>query len=209
MKMIFATANIGWMRVRKRRGMTLVEMMITMGIFSFVVMAFMYAHLFGLTQDQLVQSKLGASDSSRRGFQTMSEDVRRSKTWQIGNVSSDVFTPITNGEEQIGNAVQIGTSIGSTSYIRYFFDTSAGELRRASSGVNGYTVIADYLTNSMSFRAENYRGEIQTELNHKGVISVALEFRQYQYPLTQVGNGNFYDYYKMAFKLTPHVPDGQ
>jgi len=58
------------------------------------------------------------------------------------------------------------------------------------------------------FRAENYRGVTQTDLTHKGVVGVLLEFAEYQYPMTQVGPGLRYDYYKMEFKVTPHVPDG-
>ena len=40
-------------------------------------------------------------------------------------------------------------------------------------------------------------------------LAASMEFCQYQYPLTKVGPGYFYDSYKSEFKLSSHVPDGQ
>jgi hypothetical protein len=60
----------------------------------------------------------------------------------------------------------------------------------------------------MYFRAEDYLGKVKTDLSYKYVIRVVMEFCQYQYPLTRVGPGYYYDYYKMEFKITPHCPDG-
>jgi len=61
----------------------------------------------------------------------------------------------------------------------------------------------------MDFRALDYTGtNLVYDITYKYVIAVALHFRQYQYPLTQVGPGALYDYYKLEFKVTPHCPDG-
>ena len=40
------------------------------------------------------------------------------------------------------------------------------------------------------------------------MIHTSLQFAEFQYPLTKVGTNYFYDYYKMEFRFTPHVPDG-
>jgi prepilin-type N-terminal cleavage/methylation domain-containing protein len=188
--------------------MTLVEMMVAMGIFGFVVIGLVYAHLFGLKQDQLVQSKLGASDQSRRGFSQLALDVRSCKSWRIGNGNLAGFEPIPNGAAQVGNALMVYPMTGTNAFVMYYFDTTRRELHRGQSGVADTRLVAQNLTNTMYFRAENYRGEVQTDLSHKGVINVMLQFCQYQYPLTQVGPGHYYDYYKMEFRLTSHVPDG-
>jgi hypothetical protein len=193
-----------------QRAFTLVETMVTMGLFSLVVIAFVYTHIFGLKQDQLVQSKLGASDQSRRGFDVLASDIRAAKIWDIGNGNQASFTTIPNGTAQQGNALQLGLTTNKSVYIRYFFNASEGTLNRMHSPANSpITVLARNLTNAMYFRAENHRGNVQTNLTHKGIINVRLEFCQYQYPLTLVGTGYYYDYYKMEFRLTPHVPDGQ
>ncbi|MCU0782622.1 MAG: prepilin-type N-terminal cleavage/methylation domain-containing protein [Verrucomicrobia bacterium] len=193
---------------RRTQALTLVEMMVAMSIFSLVSLGLVYTHLFALRQDELANSKLGASDSSRRGFSMLADDVRAAKMWQVGDGNQSTFTPIANGTAQQGTALQINLTTDTNSYILYYFDTSKCELRRRHSGVTGSKLIAQNLTNTMYFRAENHRGEVQTDLSHKGVINVAMQFCQYQYPLTRVGPGYFYDYYKMEFRLASHIPDG-
>jgi hypothetical protein len=198
-------------RRRARRGeqaLTLVEMVVTMAVFSMVLLAMVYGHLFGLKQDELVISKLGASDQSRNAFDRMTEDIRTAKVWQVGNVHGNGFSPIPNGSPQQGNAIQLSLTPDPEAYIRYYFDTSKGLLLRKTAVKERPEVIAEHLTNSMYFQAEDYRGNVQTDLSHKGVINAMLQFHQYQYPVTKVGPGNYYDYYKMEFRVTPHVPDG-
>lgn len=190
------------------RALTLVELMVTVAVFSLVVVALVYAHLFGLKQNELVISKLGASDQSRIGFDKLTLDIRSAKLWDVGQGDADSFEAIANGSPQQGTALQLNLTTDKSKFVRYYFDTDKGELRRIRSGETEGQLIAGYLTNSMYFRAEDYRGNVQTDLNHKGVIGVRLEFCQYQYPLTRVGPGNYYDYYKLEFKVTPHVPDG-
>ncbi len=197
-----------------RAAFTLVELMISMGIFSMATLGLISLHLFGQRYDQLVLSKLGASDQSRRAFDRLTEDIRAAKIWNIGSGSFSTFTPIANGTAQQGNAVKLQLTTAASNYIVYYFDTTERKLYRQHSGspLPARTLIASGLTNisanSMSFRAENYRGDTQTDLTHKGVVNVLLEFAEYQYPITQVGPGLQYDYYKMQFKVTPHVPDG-
>jgi prepilin-type N-terminal cleavage/methylation domain-containing protein len=193
-------------------GFTLVEMMISLSIFSLVTIGMITLLMFGQRYDQLIQSKLGASDESRRGFNDLTEDIRSAKIWQIGNGSASTFTAIANGSAQQGNALKLNLTVNTNFFIVYYFDTSSHELLRRHSSDIAPKVIAGDLTNitanSMTFRAENYRGDIQKDLTHKGVINAMLEFAQYQYPLTKVGPGLRYDYYKIEIKATPHVPDG-
>lgn len=197
-----------------QQAFTLVELMISMGIFSMATLGLISLHLFGQRYDQLVQSKLGASDQSRRAFDKLTEEIRAAKIWNVGNGSFSNFTAIANGTAQQGNAVKLQLTTDATKYVVYYFDTSARKLYRQQTGSPppAPTVIASGLTNvtanSMVFRAEDYRGVTQTDLTHKGVISTLLEFAEYQYPMTQVGPGLQYDYYKMQFKATAHVPDG-
>lgn len=59
-----------------RVAFTLVELMISMSIFSIATLGLISLHLFGQRHDQLVLSKLGASDQSRRAFDRLTEDIR-------------------------------------------------------------------------------------------------------------------------------------
>ena len=135
----------------------------------------------------------------------------RRNVYRVGNYSGTTFTPIANGTAQQGNAVRLNYTTATNNFIYYYFDTNAKRLWRRID-LQTPTLIAESLTNvtanSMTFRAENHRGTIQTDLTQKGVISALLEFAQYQYPLTQVGPGLRYDYYKMELRASPHVPDG-
>jgi prepilin-type N-terminal cleavage/methylation domain-containing protein len=207
----------------RRQAFTLVEIMVAMSIFSLVSIGMLYTHLFCLRQDSLINSKLGASDQSRRGFDLLTRDIRSAKVWEIGNVNSSGggFTGVDLGTSQKGNAVWLSYTATNDHNVGmiYYFNTSSmatdgGKLYRYNLNTGVQTLIAQDLTNtmrftnSMCFQAQNYRGEPQTDRTHKGVVNVLLEFAQYQYPLTKVGPGYFYDYYKMEFKLTSHCPDG-
>lgn len=192
----------------RRRAFTIIELMVAMTIFSLTVVALISAHLFGLRQDQLVNSKLGASDESRKSFNQLTADIRSAKIWRVGTGSDTSFTPTPNGDLQQGNALHLNLTTDTNKFIRYYFDSASGTLRRVQNGVSGHTVAAHYLTNSMFFQAEDYLGNVKTDLSYKYVVRVVMEFYQYQYPLTKVGPGYYYDRYKMEFKITPHCPDG-
>lgn len=195
-------------RTRWIAGFNMVELMVAMSVFSLAILGVFYAHIFGLKQDRLIASKLGASDQSRRGFDILVRDIRGAKLWAVGHGNATSFTPAADGEAQKGIALQLNLTTDTNHYIIYYFNTNACELRRRHSGVSGTTLVANFLTNAMYFQAEDPRGNIQTDLSHKGVINCSMEFAQFQYPLTRVGQGYLYDYYKMSFKVTPHVPDG-
>ena len=187
-------------------GITLVEMLVTMAISGIVILGCVYTQYFGMRQDQLVQSKLGASFYSRKALDDMTSDIRSAVTWQVGTGTSSSFTPVATNAVQSGNALQLFLTPATNTYICYYFDTSNQQLMRWKSGVTGNQVIANYLTNTMTFTAEDYLGNVASTRSYKNVIHVILQFWQYQYPTTRVGPNNYYNYYKMEFKVTPHCP---
>jgi prepilin-type N-terminal cleavage/methylation domain-containing protein len=190
-----------------QRAMTLVELMITMLIFGFVTVGLMWLHLFGLKQDQLVQSKLGASDQSRGAFSKMTSEIRSAKILRVGDVAGTNFTPVPFGTNQLGTALQISFTTDTNSYVRYYFVTNASELRRIQTGLAGYDVVAQFLTNGVSFRAEDHLGNVLIDGTHSYTIRTVMQFYQYMYPLTRVGPGYLYDYYKLEFKATRRAAD--
>ncbi len=192
---------------RRQAALTLAEMMMTMGVFSLLVIGLVYTSMFCLKLDELANSKVGASDSARRGFE-LSSDIRAAKMWIIGTGGQSSFTPCGNATNQVGNALKVQYTTATNSYIIYYFDTNAGKLFRYTNGMTTSKVIVDGLTNasgsSMSFQAQDYNGTVLGDLQFKYVIAATLEFCQYQYPLTKVGPNYFYNYYRMQLKLASH-----
>ena len=184
-------------------------------IMVMVIAALMTAHLLGLRLNQLVQSKCGASDSSRRALQQLPVDIRSAKMWNIGNLNGTNFTAITNGAVQ-GVALQLCETTNGSQFLVYYFDlsdiaNSNGKLMRTSVTNWNPVVVCSNLIYTLYFNAENYNGVTFTNSsnskNYKNVIHVNLQFCQFQYPQTQVGTNGLYDYYKMEFRVTPHLPE--
>jgi hypothetical protein len=195
-------------RARAQAGLTLSETMVATAVFGLTVIGFVYCQMFGMCQDQLVNSKIGASEQARLSFNDLAKDIRAAKIWQIGNGNLTSFTGIPQGTSQRGNALKLSLTTDTNNYYVYYFDTNTCKLFRGHTGTTAETCLAKYLTNTMYFQAQNYRGDNQTDLTHKGVINVVMQFCQYQYPITKIGPGYYYDYYRMELRLTPHAPDG-
>ena len=199
-------------------GHTLIEAFMASFIMIIVIGALMSAHLMGMRQNQLVQSKCGASDSSRRALQQLPKDIRSAKMWNIGTLGGNGgtnFIADTNGIEQ-GTALQLCDTTNGSQFTVYFFDltdaaNSNGRLMRSSITNWNPVVICSNLIDTLYFTAESYNGVPATNsLNSKSfknVIHVNLQFCQFQYPQTQVGSNGLYDYYKLEFKITPHLPE--
>ncbi len=195
----------------------MVEMMVTIAIFVMLIAAFISANIFGLRYDELVCSKLGASEQSRRSFEKLTSDIRAAKIWRIGAGSQTSFTPVPNDTNFIGNAIQLNLTTDTNTYIRYYFETNGpsttqpnGRLCRITSS-GEYTILAQYLTNasgnSMVFVGQNYLGQPVTNYTQKYLIDTLMEFYQFQFPKTYVGPGYYYDYYRIELKAGSHNAD--
>jgi len=196
-------------RRRSQQAFTLIEMTTTAGIFVVLMLAFISSEIFGLRQDELVESKLGASDQSRKGFDQIVRDVRAAKVWQIGNYAGSTFTPIASGTSQQGSGLQLSFTNNYATNVVYYFTTSGGDnqLWRYHTGDATYSVIASNLNGGLIFSAEDYKGMVVTDLQFRYVIHFILQFQQYQYPLTMVGTNYLYNLYRLEFRVTPHCPD--
>ncbi|HOX57682.1 MAG TPA: hypothetical protein P5205_13820 [Candidatus Paceibacterota bacterium] len=193
-------------RKRRQAGLTLSETLVASAVFIMAITGLVYGQLFGMRQDQWVNSKVGASELARLGFNELGNDIRSAKIWQIGNGDLASFTGIPLGQNQRGNALKLSMTTDTNSYYLYYFTNAF--LFRGRSGSTATKCIAQYLTNNMYFQAQDFAGTNQTDLTHKGVINVVMEFCQYQYPITRIGPGCLYDYYRVELLVTPHIPDG-
>ena len=214
----------GARRARRTRAFTVAEMMVSVFIFVFMVLGIIYVWMFAMRYDELVCSKLGASEKSRMSFDQLTGDIRSAKWWKVGNGTNNgttiTFTACGNATNQIGNALKLSTSgdTNSTAFIIYCFDTNACNLYRMTNGVTPFQIIAQSLTNSgtlgngttntsMTFHAEQYDGTPAMDWQYKYAIVTTMEFCQYQYPLTRVGPNYYYNYYRIQLKAASHCPN--
>ncbi len=200
---------------------TLLEMMFSIVIFSMVTLALVSAHILGLRENQLIESKCGASDSSRAVLNKLPEDIRMAKTWQIGTLSGTNFTGVAANSAQNGPALQLFQTTNNSAYVMYYFDTTDaannnGKLMRYTSTTTTTPVcltsnLVNWLTSGFSFVAEDYAGTVATNQGsskaYKNVIHAKLQFAKFLYPLTPVGTNGLYDYFKIEFRATPHLPE--
>jgi hypothetical protein len=87
-----------------------------------------------------------------------------------------------------------------------------------TNGVATIKIVAQSLTNSgtfgngttntsMTFEAQKFDGSPAQDLQYKYLIVTTMEFCQYQYPLTRVGPGYYYNYYRIQIKAASHCPN--
>ena len=190
-----------------RLAFTLVEVLIAMSIMVMVVLGVLFVQSFGMRLFQLTRSKLGASDDARKAIDLMIAEIRSAKIIKIGNGGLGVtnFTEVSDGALQKGSAIQIYPTTNTSAFVRYFWNTNTTQLERTTNGTTTFTIVANYITNSVIFSSENAFGNVLTNNENNRVISLKLQFYQIQYPITRIGPGNYYDYYQLSTKMTRRV----
>jgi type II secretory pathway pseudopilin PulG len=178
---------------------TLPEMMISIAIFIILVGGMVSSNMFGLKMFQIEQAKLSASDGARKIVGGLMNEIRSCDSFQIGTVNTNgTFTALSL------NATQSGPSLiifpipnNTTNFIVYYVNSSDKKFRRATNAKNSTRVLASSVTNTADlFRAQDYSGNVLTNLQDNTVLHVKLEF--YQAPRF----GVLPDYYKLETSAT-------
>lgn len=204
-------------RARRRnvRGFTLVEMVITVGVFLFIFVGVMVAvQIFGLRIYTLAATKLVATAGGRQALNQIRDQIRQGKMVYVGNCSSPInssFALIGTTNAQAGNALIIYPTTNTTSYSIYYLDTSTTTNRliqfNVSNSVTTYTkMLAKYVTNQIVFDMEDWQTHIVTNeqsLDNRLLVRVTMQFSQWEYPLAFVGGVglNAYDYYQLRTRV--------
>lgn len=190
---------------RHRMAVTLVELLITMSLTTFVVGGVVYSHIMGGRLMQFAAAKLGASDSSRKAFGKLQDEIRAATTIRIGNGTATSFTAISNGTAMQGRAIQIYPTTNNNWWIRYFYVTNNSELRRVTSSNATPQLIASYVTNAILFSKEDYLGNTLSADTGNSAVNVRLQFYQLSYPMTKVGTNNYYEYFQLQTRITRRI----
>jgi type II secretory pathway pseudopilin PulG len=209
---------------------TLAEMLITMGIFSMVIIAMVATQLFGLRIYTLAATKLNATAGCRKALNQVRDQVRQAKTLNVGNCNSTPgsFNALGMTNNQVGNALMVYPTTDTNVYTCFYLDSTS----TTNCNLKQFTVarnpantnllltntftLAGYITNQDIFTAQDWRGNVLTNENqvdntlesipNRLVILMKMQFYMWEYPIAYVGTntgyGNMYDYYQLRTKIT-------
>jgi prepilin-type N-terminal cleavage/methylation domain-containing protein len=177
-------------------GFTLPELLISITVFSLLVVGIVFAHLYGLSMFQITETTLNATDDARKTIGKMTDEIRICNGAWIGNVKTGVFAARLDGETQQGNSLLISND---ASYVIYFVNPSDQTFRRTTSTPGSATVLAEFITNNVVFTARDHLGTVLTNNQNNRVIHLNLEFYQAKRHM-QVA-----EYYKLETSVTRRV----
>ena len=181
---------------RSNRGFTLPELLIAISVFLLLISGIVSAHLFGLSMFRITETKLNATAEARKVIGSMANEIRTCKSTRVGDITSGSFVAKLDGEIQQGSGLIIYPTTNTANYVLYFVNPSDKTFRRTTSTNGSATILAESITNSMVFSAQNHQGTVLTNNQNNRVIHLNLEF--YQSPrFRQVAN-----YYKLETSVT-------
>ena len=178
------------------RGFTLPEILIAMAVFLLVLGAIISANVFGLRMFQMNQAKLNVTRWSRETIEKITAEVHACDTMWVGDVTNGVFEGLLDGETQQGTALLIYPAANTTNYIIYFVNPTDKTFQRTTDQPGTAEVLADSVTNTIIFTAQDFSGNVLTNKNNNRLIHLTLEFYQ---------PGSFMqgaDYYKLETSMT-------
>ena len=101
-----------------------------------------------------------------------------------------------DGETQQGTGLLIYPTTNTTNFIIYFVNPADQTFRRTTGQPGTAEILADSVTNTLVFAAQDFSGNVLTNNDNNRVIHLTLEF--YQPARFMVGA----DYYKMETSMT-------
>jgi hypothetical protein len=175
--------------------------MIAATVFALVLTGVLFAHLFGLSMFRVTETTLNATDDTRKLIGRMAQEVRSCNTTFVGNIKGGVFEALLDGEKQVGSALMVRPTTNTANFIIYFVNPSDQTFRRTTSAPGSALILAESITNSLVFRAEDHLGNVLTNNQNNRVIHVNLEFYQPRRHM-QVA-----DYYRLETSVTRRAID--
>jgi prepilin-type N-terminal cleavage/methylation domain-containing protein len=176
-------------------GFTLPEMLIALTIFGFLIAGIVFANLFGLRMFQMTQTKLNVTRWSRETIENLADQIHGCADVQVGYTTNNGFAAFMVGEAQQGNALLIHPSTNTANYTIYYLNTADQTFCRTDQSSNAL-VLADSVTNSIAFTAQDLWGNVISNSANNQVIHITLEVYQPKYFMQDA------DYYKLETSVT-------
>jgi prepilin-type N-terminal cleavage/methylation domain-containing protein len=178
------------------RGFTLPELLVAIAVFILLLGGIVAANLFGLSMFRMTETKLNATADVRHLIGTLANEIRSCKSTEVGSIKNGEFVGLLDGEKQQGSSLLLYPNDNTNTHIIYFVEPSDQSFRRTTSTPGSAVIIAEQLTNSVVFSAQDHLGNVLTNSQNNRVIHLNLEF--YQAPrYMQVAN-----YYKLETSVS-------
>jgi len=178
------------------KGFTLAEVLIAMAVFVLLVAGIVAANLFGLRMFQVNETKLKAAEWARNTFGKLTDEVRFCDAVYVGNMTTNGFAGLLDGETQQGTSLLIYPTTNTASYIVYYVNPPDQTFRRATDQPGTAIILAESVTNSPIFSVQDLWGNVLTNSQNNRVIHLKLEFLQ---PARFMQGP---DYYKLETSVT-------
>lgn len=190
-------------------GFTLPEMMTAMAIFSLLIGAVVSSQVFGLRLYKISETKLTNTGEARQAFNRVRNEIWSGKILRVGNGDAYSFNLLADGTPHVGNALRIYPTTDTNNYVYYYVDAADTCLKRMVSGSKKIEVVADYVTNSIAFQAEDFQGNIRSNYAvNRIVIRMNLQFYQHEYAVAQLKNSGWLgDYYQLQTRVARRAID--
>ena len=155
-------------------GFTLPEVLISSTLFVLVISGVLSGHLFGLSMFRLTQTKLVATDAARKVTGKITSEIQNCKTTWIGDVKNGEFAARLDGEKQVGSGLLIYPTTNKSDFIIYFVNQADNTFRRTTGTPSSAIILAQSVTNTVVFRAQDYLGNVLTNNQNNRVIHLNL-----------------------------------
>jgi prepilin-type N-terminal cleavage/methylation domain-containing protein len=210
------------------RGLTLVEMIIAISIFSLVILATVAIQIYASRVYTLAATTLNAAQQARITMNDVRDKIREARIVYVGNytlVTGDPiydFSSVTNGGAQQGNAIMIYPTTATNSYSLIYLNLPNNfgftSLTVNNVGISAnYLVlltytngvmqlsnnIANFITNQVVFDAENFEGAVLSTNENNYLIHMKLCFAQSGFPMSTIGT----NYYQLNTIITRRDTD--
>ncbi len=172
--------------------------MVTMAVFALVVIAMVSLQIFGFKLNSFTSNKLRTAGNSLKVLDQIQNQIRGTPNPVfIGNFNTgnNTFTAIANGQQAIGNAVQVSNS--PTSVLIFYLNTNTHMLYKRGSVTN---VLASAVTNAQPFQAEDcFGGSFVMGSSGHYTVKMTLQYSNWLYSMPT----NVYDAYRLEARATP------
>jgi prepilin-type N-terminal cleavage/methylation domain-containing protein len=163
-----------------KSGFTLPEVLIATTLFLLLLGGIVGANLFGMRLFQLTESKLRSSDGARKALGVMTDEIRKCKATWVGDVTNGAFVALADGLPQTGSALLIQPTSNTNNFVIYYLNPPDQSFRRVVTSTASTTILAQTVTNSTIFCAQDFQGNALTNNQNNHVIHATLEFFQPQ-----------------------------